>query len=274
MSIPSRILKLIAPTVSKPLSNIINISFETGIFPSCLKTANVIPIHKKDSKSEVNNYRPISLLSNIGKIIEKLMHSRLYSFLSASNSIYELQFGFRNNHSTNHALIKITEHIREAIDSGQFACGVFIDLQKAFDTVEHDILLKKLEHYGIRGITNKWFKTYIKNRCQHDTIQGKKSKNANILHGVPQGSVLGPLLFLIYINYLNKTIEHSTTYHFADDTSLVHTNKSLKKLNRQVNHDLSLLGEWLRANKISLNTKKTQKLSYLDLNKITKYTKP
>ena len=140
MSIPSAILKQIAPTISAPLSKIINLCFETGLFPTCLKTANVIPVHKKESKLNINNYRPISLLSNIGKMIEKLMYIRLYSFLNNSNTLYQLQFGFRNNHSTNHALIQITEDIREAIDSNNFACGVFIDLQKAFDTVEHSIL--------------------------------------------------------------------------------------------------------------------------------------
>ena len=268
MSIPSAILKKIAPTISAPLSKIFNLSFETGIFPSCLKIANVIPIHKKESKLNINNYRPISLLSNIGKMIEKLMYSRLYSFLDNSNALYQLQFGFRNNHSTNHALVQITENIREAIDSDSFACGVFIDLQKAFDTVDHSILLKKLNYYGIRGLTNNWFKSYITNRSQHVTIQNKTSSDTNIIHGVPQGSVLGPLLFLIYINDLHTAITHSKTYHFADDTSLIYSNKSLKKINTHVNHDLKLLYEWLKANKISLNTKKTEIMLFRSKNKI------
>ena len=268
MSIPSTILKEIAPTISEPLSKIFNLSFETGLFPTCLKTANVIPVHKKESKLNTNNYRPISLLSNIGKMIEKLMYSRLFSFLNNSNALYQLQFGFRNNHSTNHALVQITEDIREAIDSDNFACGVFIDLQKAFDTVEHSILLKKLNYYGIRGLTNNWFRSYITNRSQHVTIQNKTSLDTNIIHGVPQGSVLGPLLFLIYINDLHTTIAHSKTYHFADDTSLIYSNKSLKKINKHVNHDLKLLYEWLKANKISLNTKKTEIMLFRSKNKI------
>ena len=141
-SVPTNILKLISPTISKHLSNIINISFSTGVFPSALKEAYITPVHKKDSKLNINNYRPISLLSNISKIIQKLMHSRIENFLTKFNCLYNNQFGFRNKHSTNHALIQLTETIKNAIDKGNYACGVFVDLQKAFDTVEHSILLK------------------------------------------------------------------------------------------------------------------------------------
>ena len=144
-SILTNILKLIAPTISKHLSTIVNISFNTGKFPECMKSATITPIHKKDSKLLLSNYRPISLLSNISKITEKLMHSRLNSFLIQNKCLYENQFGFRNKHSTVHALIQITEKIRQTIDNGELACGVFVDLQKAFDTVDHKILLKKLE---------------------------------------------------------------------------------------------------------------------------------
>ena len=258
VSIPSNILKLVSNIISESLSQIINLSFETGEFPTLLKTTEVIPIHKKDSKLLCTNYRPISLLSNIGKIFEKLMHARVHHFLEQYKCLYSLQYGFRNKHSTNHALIKITETIRQAIDDKNYACGVFIDLQKAFDTVNHEILLDKLNFYGIRGVANNWFKTYLTNRLQYVSISGSKSSLLHIGNGVPQGSVLGPLLFLIYINDLNSAIQHSITHHFADDTYLLYTNKSLKKINKYVNHDLKLLCDWLRANKISLNAKKTE----------------
>ena len=257
-SIPTTILQIIAPSISSMLSKTINLCFQTGTFPNCLKISNIIPIHKKDSKLIIENYRPISLLSNISKIFEKTIHKRLYNFIEDSNCLYNLQFGFRTNHNTNHALIQLTEEIRTAIDNGQYASGIFVDLQKAFDTVEHNILLNKLNHYGIRGIVNNLFKSYLTNRYQYVTINGVKSKQTIIVHGVPQGSVLGPLLFLIYINDLHQAILHSKVFHFADDTSLINKNSSLKKLNKQTNWDLNHLCIWLQANKISLNTKKTE----------------
>ena len=152
-----------------------------------------------------------------------------------------------------------------------FACGIFIDLQKAFDTVDHNILLSKLEHYGIRGKTNQWFKSYLSNRKQHVSINGFSSNETEMLYGVPQGSVLGPLLFLIYINDLHIAIKYCTTRHFADDTSLLLKNKSLKQLRKHINLDLRFLCNWLRANKISLNASKTELLLFHHHKKIINY---
>ena len=193
----------------------------TGVFSSVLKTAKVVPVFKKDSKLDYSNYRPISLLSNIEKILEKLMYKRLYTFLNKNNVIYNLQFGFRQQYSTSHALINITENIRKALDDGNIGCGVFVDLQKMFDTVDHQKLLTKLNHYGIRGVSNDWFKSYLSNRSQYVSINGYDSGLAAINYGVPQGSVLGPLLFLLYINDLNQAIKFCKVHHFADDTNLL-----------------------------------------------------
>ena len=174
------------------------------------------------------------------------------------NCIYNLQFGFRDKHSTNHALIDITETIRSALDNDKTVCGIFVDLQKAFDTVNHEILIEKLNYYGIRGPANSWFKSYLNNRKQFVSINGFNSDTLNMPHGVPQGSVLGPLLFLIYINDLHLSIKHSKVYHFADDTNLLHINNSHKKLEKYLNFDLKYLHNWLLANKISLNCSKTE----------------
>ena len=237
-----------------------------------LKISKVIPVFKdKGNYLECNNYRPISLLSNINKIIEKLMHERLYSFLSKHKCIYDRQFGFRNRHSTNHALLDLIEDIRNAMDNNKFAVGVFVDLQKAFDTVDHNILLNKLDHHGIRGVANNWFKSYLSNRNQFVIKNGVNSDLQSMKIGVPQGSVLGPLLFLIYINDLHSTITFCTTRHFADDTNLVIKNKSLKQLKKQLNFDLCKLVSWLKANKISLNKSKTEMLIFRHPNKTLDY---
>ena len=240
------------------MADLFNLSFKNGVSPSVLKTAKVIPIFKKDSKLDYSNYRPVSLLSNIEKIIEKLMYRRLYTFLNNKNIIYDLQFGFRQEYSTSHALINITENIRKTLDDGNIGCGVFVDLQKAFDTVDHQILLAKLNHYGIRGVSNDWFKSYLSNRSQYVSINGYESSLAVINCGVVQGSVLEPLLFLLYINDLNQAIKFCKVYHFADDTNLLCHSNSIKKLNKLVNADLKHLVNWLNANKISLNVRKTE----------------
>ena len=172
------------------------------------------------------------------------MYRQVYKFLEDNKSLYSLQFGFRSKHSTSHALIQITEKIKNALDNGNHVCGVFIDLQKAFDTVNHDILIDKLSYYGIRGPSNQWFKSYLSNRSQYVSINGFDSEKLNVKHGVPQGSVLGPLLFLIYINDLYKCLAYSTAFHFADDTNLLVIGKTQKQLQKHMNIDLKLLYKW------------------------------
>lgn len=267
-SIPTYFLKLVAPTAGILLSQIFNNCIMECSYPECLKKATIKPLHKKDSKLDVGNYRPISLLSNINKIFEKLLHCRLVKFFENNNLLCENQFGFRKGHSTNHAIIALTEIIRKSLDKNNFAAGVFIDLQKAFDTVDHSILLHKLEHYGVRGPALELFKSYLNDRTHCVEIRNTSSKFIPIKHGVPQGSVLGPLFFIIYINDLHLSLENSTTIHFADDTSLVCCDESIKSLNRKVNRDLALLVHWLRANKISLNTSKTEIVLFRTTRKI------
>ena len=155
------------------LSQIINESFRIGIFTDKLKIATVIPIFKKGDASKNSNYRPISLLSVFSKIFEKIMHERLYNFLELHEILFQMQFGFRNGNSTDHALISLSERIKSTIDSKRVGCGIFIDLQKAFDTVNHNILLQKLDHYGIRGSSLQWFESYLTGRLQYVSINNQ-----------------------------------------------------------------------------------------------------
>ena len=157
-----------------------------------------------------------------------------------------------------HAIISLNENIRKNLDEGNIGCGIFVDSQKSFDNVEHHILLSKLEHYGIRGLANDWFKSYLSNRKQHVSVNGYDSNLADVKFGVSQGSVLSPLLFLIYINDLNQALRFCKVHHFADDTNLIHFSKSVYRLNKYVNLGLKNLTYWLNANRILLNMKKTE----------------
>ena len=266
-SIPVDLLKLIADLIVLPLCKIINQSFSSGIFPDALKICKVVPIHKGGSMEDLNNYRPISLLSIFDKIIEKLMHKRLYNFLEVHNILFKNQFGFRKNNSTSFALIQITEKIKETIDNKKFGCGIFIDLRKAFDTVNHKILLRKLKHYGIRGYALDWFGSYLSNREQYVFHNGVSSKLQPITCGVPQGSVLGPLLFLLYINDLPNISNILQFYLFADDTNIYYEAENLDILESVINKELKKLHTWLIVNRLSLNIDKTNFVIFHPYNK-------
>ena len=257
-SVPTKLLKDNTDIFSSPLKHIINLSFEEGCFPDMLKVANVCPIYKKKCKKKCENYRPISLLPNLSKLFERAMHSRLYEYLENNHLLYDLQFGFRKKNSTVHALLDIVDKIRENLDNKTFSCGVFIDLEKAFDTVNHNILLQKLQFYGILGKNISWFTSYLSNRKQRVKINSQFSPYADISCGVPQGSILGPLLFLIYINDMKNSTKHSIVHHFADDTNLLCSERCEKLLKRKLNEDLKLIYTWLCANRLSLNVDKTE----------------
>ena len=257
-SIPVFLLKTFKTFFSKWLSELINLSFTTAVFPDLLKIAKVTPIHKKGNKFDYQNYRPISLLSVYSKIYEKTIYSRIYSYLVQNNLIYSKQFGFRGNHSTNHAVISITEHIKKLLDNGQYVCGVFIDLEKAFDTVHHNILCDKIQAYGFRGNINRLLKSYLGNRKQYVSINGSDSVLQNVTCGVPQGSSLGPLLFLLYINDFSLCLSKTTSGHFADDTFIIYNSRKAKTIETVINTELKLVIKWLRLNKLSLNAGKTE----------------
>ena len=266
-SIPVNLLKLIPDLIISPLCKIINNSFLSGKFPDALKICKVVPIHKGGPVDELNNYRPISLLSVFDKIIEKLMHKRLYNFFESHNILFDNQFGFRKNNSTSYALIQITERIKESIDKKKYGCGIFIDLRKAFDTVNHEILLNKLDHYGIRGTALQWFHSYLSNRKQFVFHNGESSKLQFINCGVPQGSVLGPLLFLLYINDLPNISNILQFYLFADDTNIYYEADTLDNLELTINRELKKLHTWLIVNRLSLNIDKTNFVVFHPFNK-------
>ena len=207
------------------------------------------------------------MLSNISKVFEKAIHSRLTSYLNKYELLHNYQFGFRKKHSTTHALVSLTEQIKSALDDGKFACGIFIDIQKAFDTVNHNILLHKLESYGIRGNLNDWFKSFLTARKQFVTIDEQDSPVIELSYGVPQGSVLGPLLFLIYINDFRHCLSKSVAHHFADDTNILFSHTSLRVIRKSLSKELVNVFDWLCANRLSLNAKKTELVLFKPSNK-------
>ena len=256
-SMSASLLKDCIDHISSPLLYLCNLSFEQGIFPDQLKMARVVPVFKKGSKLIVSNYRPISITNPFGKVLEKMMHSRMMSYLDKFKILYDYQFGFRKNHSTSFAVIDVVNMIQNQLHEGNYVMGIFMDLQKAFDTINFKILLDKLEHYGFRGSSLNWFKTYLTGRTQFTVVGSSKSTSRITSCGVPQGTVLGPLLFLLYINDITNSVCKSKIKLFADDSNLFVVSNNLPELFNIANSELSSLSQWIRANKLYINYDKT-----------------
>ena len=222
-----------------------------------MKIAKVIPLFKSGDTTSFSNYRPVSVLPVFSKILERIMYNRLLAFINNNNLLYDYQFGFRNKRSPNLALIFLVDKISTALENGEYVLGLFLDFSKAFDTVDHEILFLKLEHYGIRGNALALFKNYLSNRSQYVVYNGLQSSKQRITCGVPQGSILGPLLFLIYINDLGDVSDVLFTLLFADDSNLFLSGTNPDELINKMNTELIKIVKWLEVNKLSLNLDKT-----------------
>ena len=253
---------MLKESVSLPLSIIVNKSLESGIVPTDMKLAKVIPIYKSKIKTDFGNYRPISLLPASSKILEKIVHQRLYSFCTKHAILFKNQFGFRSKHSTTNAIAKLYAHVTKSNANKLSTLAVFLDLSKAFDTIDHNILLSKLKHYGIRGVALEWFRSYLSNRRQFVTYRDTSSEIRDVACGVPQGSVLGPLLFIIYTNDLPNALDNSHCILFADDTTIYCSSNNLCTLRSDIEQDMNSLSDWFCANKLSLNVSKTNFLLF------------
>lgn len=248
------LVKMISQTILFPLIDIFNKSLCTGIVPCKLKVAKVIPIYKKGDPKLTCNYRPISLLSIFDKLLEKVMRTRLLRYLYVNNILYKYQFGFRKNYSTSLALIEVVDSILEHLDNHDSVIGIYLDLQKAFDTVNHNILLYKLFNIGV---AYSWFRNYLSGRYQYTQVNDIDSNISKVTCGVPQGSVLGPLLFIIYVNDISNAIPGHKIKLFADDANLFISNPDLQVAIDIANQSSNHLNKWFIANKLSLNIDKT-----------------
>jgi len=253
--------------ISSPLTKMINKCLSDGIFPESLKKAYIIPIHKQGKKDECGNYRPISILNSLSKVFEKVINLKIRNFIQNTIGFDENQYGFLEKSGTESAIAATLEQIYDALDEGYYVGAVFIDLTKAFDVVNHSKLLERLDDLGIRGISNDLLKSYLTNRSQCVKINNVCSNELNIKTGVPQGSLLGPLLYLLYIMNIPKHKMISSYNIYADDTNLIAKSKTLDELEKTINKDLRLLSEWLDLSELAINVKKTNYIIFKVPNK-------
>ena len=260
---------------------IFNKSLEEGVFPDEMKLADIVPLFKNKERTECTNYRHISLLMTISKLLEKVLYSRTYKFLEKHDKLYVSQYGFREGHSCENAISELVSEIVKGQQEGLYTLALFLDLSKAFDSLEHNVLLKKLERYGIRGKTNDWFASYLQDRKMRvkcttsSTGSVEYSKYQTVNYGtlqgsclgplifiiftndLPQGSCLGPLIFIIFTNDLHKQLLNTSSLLFADDTTIYMAHRNLRYLKWYVEEDMKRFITWFKANKLTLNLGKT-----------------
>ena len=268
--VSSILLKQLSPEIYKVLTCIINQSLMTGIFPNSLKIAKISPIYKKEDPHLTDNYRPISLLPVISKVFEKVAFKQVYNYFDKNKLLYKSQYGFRKKHSTELAGLEFNDKIVNYLDKGQLPLAIFLDLSKAFDTIDHDILIRKLYYYGVAGNSLNWFKSYLTNRKQYVQFKDSVSSCSMIKTGVPQGSILGPLLFIIYMNDIAHITDKFYFTIYADDTTLiapictfsVSDKNDYDTISQNINSEINVITDWLALNKLSLNAKKTKMMVF------------
>ena len=260
-------LKSLCSAISYPLQLIFNQSIATGVFPDKMKIAKVIPLYKGKQRDLMINYRPISLLMTISKLLEKVIYSHIYKFLEKNNILFESQYGFRTKRSCEQAILELTSHLLHAHNKNLHSIGVFLDLSKAFDTLNHEVLLKKLECYGVRGIVNDWFKSYLEGRTLIAKVSTSKENTTkstpfHITYGTAKGSCLGPLLFIMFSNDMHLLPIYGHLILFADDTTLINHHRNPRFLDHVTQHDMAILHDWFKANQLSLNLSKSALMKF------------
>ena len=268
--IAAKVFKQSFMVIIPQLVYLFNLSFSTGIFPDSWKRATIIPLYKGGSKTEVSNYRPVSLLPLPGKLIEKIVHARLATFLEMNRIITDRQGGFRKGFSTASSIADLTDNLFSNLNKNQISLAAFVDLRKAFDTVDHAILLKKLKCYGVTETNLKWCANYLANRTQQTLANGITSPTHAITCGVPQGSVVGPLFFILYVNDMQFAVTNANTQLYADDTVIYAAGENGETAVRKLQPALNHFSSWCQANKLTLNASKTKLMLFGTRHKVKK----
>ena len=254
----ARVSKLIAPALKTPLVEMMNISIDSSVFPSEWKTALVAPLHKDGPRDDVNIYRLIAVLPVLSKILERHVMRSLTNYLNENNLIFKYRSAFRDNHSSETALIKLTDELLFNMDNDKVTEMILIDFKKGFDLVNHETLLQKLQMYGLRDSAVKWFHSYLSDRQQCVKVNGCASSLLAINQGIPQGTIVGPMLFLIFINDVPLYVENSSMYIYADDATLISSSRwdNISPMNNNIQKDLENIQHWAIMNKISSTRRK------------------
>ena len=261
-NIPARLLIDSVEIIAKPLSVIFNASLQSGQVPAEFKAARVVPLFKKGKAEDMDNYRPISILPILSKVLERVVHQQVYHYLQSNKILNPFQCGFRKCHSAEFAALSFADTIRRNIDQGQLTRAVFIDLRKAFDTVNHELLLHKLSNLGVIDDELAWFENYLQDRTQVVDYQGVSSDPEGVSVGVPQGSILGPLLFILHVNDLPEAVIRCNLLMYADDTVLFYSASQASIIEEKLNEELSVIERWLYKNSLFLNVSKTEAMLF------------